>query len=253
MIKPEILTMLAKASGEAYAITKGQWSIPDLGLDAVKLLEEAGGTIRGFLAYHKEGLVIAIKGTASAKDLLVDGEFLKRPFRGSMVHEGFLYEHDQIRKRLPRAELNSTIPIYVTGHSLGGAVASLLAHSLKVDYPELDIRVATFGCPYVGDHAFSKAFNSALPVSLRIVHNYDIVPRLNWLGSHHVDHLLHLDDEGKKIGITRGILTQIGHWCKLVASDIGGIALKDHHEAYYVAAVSKYSERLAAKEEAKAG
>jgi hypothetical protein len=67
--------------------------------------------------------------------------------------------------------------VLVTGHSLGGAVADLLA--LRI-ITELGISptVFTFGCPRVGDYDFSKVYDSLLNDSWRVVHYNDIVPHL---------------------------------------------------------------------------
>lgn len=52
--------------------------------------------------------------------------------------------------------------VLITGHSLGGAVAALLALYAAETYPDLRVDVVTFGAPNVGNAAFGRRFNSAV-------------------------------------------------------------------------------------------
>jgi hypothetical protein len=74
--------------------------------------------------------------------------------------------------------------LYITGHSLGGALAILAAAQIHRD-PQLDnlkgkLRgVYTFGAPMVGDEDFARAFEEPLKDLLfNHVYGHDIVPRL---------------------------------------------------------------------------
>uniref|UniRef100_A0A1I7Z1E2 Lipase_3 domain-containing protein n=1 Tax=Steinernema glaseri TaxID=37863 RepID=A0A1I7Z1E2_9BILA len=70
--------------------------------------------------------------------------------------------------------------VWVTGHSLGGAMASLcaatLAHLGQVNTQKL--RLMTFGQPRVGDKAFATAHDAMILFAYRVVHNRDIVPHV---------------------------------------------------------------------------
>lgn len=71
--------------------------------------------------------------------------------------------------------------IYLTGHSLGGALASLCAFDLRSKFRELDensIESYTFGSPRVGNIGFSLAYNRKIPCTYRFVNNDDIVPSI---------------------------------------------------------------------------
>ena len=71
-------------------------------------------------------VVIAVRGTASWRDWLLDMEALKNPAPVGFYHRGF---HDEAERALPLllARVGERRPLYITGHSLGGAVASLLS------------------------------------------------------------------------------------------------------------------------------
>jgi len=61
-----------------------------------------------------------------------------------------------------KPEYNGKIPLYVTGHSLGGALAALFYARLRKghDLDDIcDVRDAyTFGCPGVGDTDFAMGY-----------------------------------------------------------------------------------------------
>ncbi|PKC15233.1 alpha/beta-hydrolase [Rhizophagus irregularis] len=72
--------------------------------------------------------------------------------------------------------------LYITGHSLGGGLATVfLAKLLKDDSPLLDIfaGIYTYGQPNVGDINFAKAFGPELGKKMfHHAYNNDVVPRI---------------------------------------------------------------------------
>ena len=71
------------------------------------------------------------------------------------------------------------LPLYFTGHSLGGALATVLAYLLTTTDPLLTPPVLyTFGEPRVGNLAFARSLALALPSHYRVVHWRDVVPHL---------------------------------------------------------------------------
>ncbi|RCN30532.1 triacylglycerol lipase [Ancylostoma caninum] len=67
-----------------------------------------------------------------------------------------------------------------TGHSLGGALATLAAARAARQglRPGNKILVYTFGAPRVGDSTFAANFNRIIPNCYRVVFRHDIVPHL---------------------------------------------------------------------------
>lgn len=72
--------------------------------------------------------------------------------------------------------LHRNAPIYVTGHSLGGAIATLAVPDLKEIFGNIHT-LLTFGEPRVGNTEFSKFYPSVIK-GLRVVHYADIVPHI---------------------------------------------------------------------------
>ncbi|MEQ8390372.1 MAG: hypothetical protein RIB30_05220 [Thalassospira sp.] len=91
------------------------------------------------------------------------------------VHSGFWDAFRHIREDIIKClelEENCKLPVYITGHSLGGALAVVATYSLTSD------RVAacyTFGGPRVGNLQFGQSIR---PPVYRVVNSSDIVTRV---------------------------------------------------------------------------
>jgi hypothetical protein len=146
--------------------------------------------------------VLAFRGTdpASFVTVLADGEVMQRSFFGGAVHSGFYANveavWDEVMECLDAAPQNAHIEdakgtraglacpleaLYITGHSLGGAMAVLAAARLfggDCD-PKIIKGVYTFGQPMVGNKAFSERCRGAFGDKLfRHVYRDDVVPHL---------------------------------------------------------------------------
>eukprot|EP00170_Pyropia_yezoensis_P008149 contig_33917_g8176 len=65
-----------------------------------------------------------------------------------------------------------------TGHSLGGALATLAAADVAARHPGGRPPVLySFGQPKVGDAAFGAAVDALLPAAFRVVNDVDVVAR----------------------------------------------------------------------------
>ena len=77
--------------------------------------------------------------------------------------------------------LDATGTIYVTGHSLGGALTTFTAADLATRPKPPDpskLLVYSLASPRVGDATFAGAFNALVPNNFRIHNVPDLVPRL---------------------------------------------------------------------------
>ncbi|KAA8499099.1 Lipase [Porphyridium purpureum] len=97
------------------------------------------------------------------------------------VHSGFAKAYLSIAEQLVEVvcELyrQKKRSVWLTGHSLGGALATLcsydLLHALKLSRDE--VAVYTFGSPRVGNYAFVDAYNRQIPRHWRVVFASDLV------------------------------------------------------------------------------
>lgn len=112
------------------------------------------------------------------------------------VHSGFLNAYKSVRRDVQAAldtiihdyrHFEAPLKVFITGHSLGGALATLCAFELCSRYRDLDVRMYSFGSPRVGDHAFSRKYNKLVPKSFRFVCDRDFIttiPKFLWLYKH---------------------------------------------------------------------
>lgn len=81
-----------------------------------------------------------------------------------------------------KANVTSSIPLFVTGHSLGGNIATVLAAWLSSQLgpapgqPDANTQVYTFAAPSAGNMSFASAYNLRFPNSWRYVNSLDVVP-----------------------------------------------------------------------------
>lgn len=147
-----------------------------------------------FLATRPDAAVLAFRGTEpnSLADWWTDAQIkmVECPWAKDIkVHLGFLNALEAVWSQLIAAiaELGIERPLWICGHSLGGALATLTAHRLLND-ESLNFRerptphlagLATFGQPGVGNADFSREISNQLgPRYWRVVHHRDPVPRV---------------------------------------------------------------------------
>ncbi|MDX1813003.1 MAG: lipase family protein, partial [Gammaproteobacteria bacterium] len=117
---------------------------------------------------------IVVRGTSNVENALVDIAFqlINSKDFGIQLHNGFAVSAAGIYQDI-KPHLNKQYKIRTTGHSLGGAVAVILALYLKNDGYQLE-RVVTFGQPKVTNITGSRKLD---PLNLwRVVTPRDLVP-----------------------------------------------------------------------------
>ncbi|CBI35775.3 unnamed protein product, partial [Vitis vinifera] len=135
-------------------------------------------------------LVVAFRGTEQArwKDLRTDlmlvpaglnPERIGGDFKQEIqVHSGFLSAYDSVRTRIislikllvgyidDGREMQLKWHVYVTGHSLGGALATLLALELSSSQLAkrgvISVTMYNFGSPRVGNKRFAEVYNEVI-------------------------------------------------------------------------------------------
>ena len=139
------------------------------------------------------------KAPIDFQDLTTDFSIalMKHPKRG-LVHAGFFGAYTRFWAIHGKEILDLTAhrSLFVTGHSLGAAIATVAARDL-----ELVRALYTFGSPRVGDAEFQAGFiDIGLPV-YRFVHEYDLVATvpLEEMNYRHVGDMLHIKGEGKAV------------------------------------------------------
>lgn len=189
---------------------------------------DTGWDTQCFVAANDTDVVVAFRGTESIKDWVTDCKFFRRKVGGfpGEIHDGFgdaFYAScQQLREALWDVMQNRRI--WVTGHSLGGALATLAAYDIVRGGKEIS-GCYTFGQPRVGNPEFASNYDSNPVLRLRtfrLVHENDIVPRVPGLliGYRHCGRELFLDSFGH-VDVDPSIR-------KKLLSDVWGIAAELH-------------------------
>jgi triacylglycerol lipase len=148
----------------------------------------ADNPIMGFVGRNDttQTVIVSFRGTETPEDWLKDFDSLAVPFPdiplSGLVHQGFdaVYQtiRDSVIAGVDAAKVNAT-SMWITGHSLGGAIALIAAIDFaKNAVPPLVSQIYTFAGPRVGDDTFKSLFNATMPVCYRVVNRWDIVPQL---------------------------------------------------------------------------
>lgn len=193
---------------------------PPNGWKMIGTLMQADPYLQAYVATRGTDLVVAFRGTwgdngrqAAVNFFLTDTRSIvprKVDFlpegegEGARVHNGFLRGYALLRDGV-RARVATVLArepethIYVTGHSLGGALATLAA--LDLDYRHGGgVQLVATGCPRVGNGAFAELVERRLPRLLRVSVIHDPVPGVPWGAKYqHAGRLLVLNDEGDRV------------------------------------------------------
>jgi triacylglycerol lipase len=136
----------------------------------------------GYALTSDLGNIIALRGVQTESEMATGATAFQIGFGSEgKVHAGFylIYQGliDQIRQAAD--QFDPELPCYLTGYSLGSAVAVLAAATLAKETPlKNQIQVYTYAGPRVGDPAFAQAYNQLVPRTYRVVNQADIVTNL---------------------------------------------------------------------------
>ena len=143
-------------------------------------------------------LVVGFRGSESKTDIVTGLQLRKVNLNPAnpdiLIHSGIKYIMESVYS-LVQAEIlkyPDLRQVYLTGHSLGGALATLCAYLLHQDRPSNPpITVVSFGSPPVGNEGWRNAFDQLPLYHCRVINNCDAMNR-ELFGYHHTGELLQL-------------------------------------------------------------
>ncbi|MDF2921928.1 MAG: hypothetical protein K0R57_842 [Paenibacillaceae bacterium] len=150
----------------------------------VAVLESPDCRKAGYLAESRSHIIIAFRGTEDWNDLKRNMAAAQVDFplskQGGKTHKGYTELYVSLRPGILLAlkQCARNKPLYIAGHSLGGALASLCALDPAVAKGRPAVKLVTFGAPRIGDGTFADALHSQTGQSIRIYLEGDLVPNM---------------------------------------------------------------------------
>jgi pimeloyl-ACP methyl ester carboxylesterase len=173
-----------------------RWDLRPVALlaDGARHSLDLAGT-RGIVAQGRGAVIVAFAGT----DPMAFANWITNFNVGARLHglhKGFEAAVAAIRDDLLAAlrTCDPALPLFIAGHSLGGALAVIAAERLKREESIAARAVYSFGAPRVGSRSFAHDYIAAglAERTFRLVHGLDIVPSLppSALGFHHAGRMI---------------------------------------------------------------
>lgn len=201
---------------------------------------------QAFVVCDDNLILVAFRGTEPIRlrDWMTDVDLAFAPFpRGrGHVHAGFWRALSYVWTDLMgiiKQEQTTGQSLWFTGHSLGGALATLATARLRLEYDKPVNGLYTFGQPRVGDRDFAMHFNQDFKrQAFRYVNNNDVVTRVptRQMDYSHIGTFLYYTEAGE-------LHNDISWWNKFLETvkgemedflDPGPDFVKDHEMSSYV-------------------
>jgi hypothetical protein len=141
-------------------------------------------------------VVVAIRGTEGIKEWVQDAQFLDEAFTfvagGGRSEDGFtdMYRSMTVEEGVGAPSVvkflgtfawkRVTSSVTICGHSLGGAIATLVALDVAANAPAPfnNPTVYTYASPRTGNHDFAVKYHQTVTTTYRFVDTVDLVPKL---------------------------------------------------------------------------
>ncbi|KAK4147195.1 Alpha/Beta hydrolase protein [Dichotomopilus funicola] len=176
-----------RAAGQPVTCVEGQCTLFES--HGATVVASFGGSLldmEGFVGIDpaSKQIVVSFRGTTTTANTIADLLAVQVPCdftSGCLVHTGFYASWLEVADRAHAAvtaalTANPSFSVISTGHSLGGAVATLAAASLRDAGVPVDLY--TYGSPRVGNLAFAEYVTAQPGREYRVTHSDDPVPRL---------------------------------------------------------------------------
>lgn len=144
----------------------------------------------GFLLESDDDSILVFRGTQRTAEWVGNIYAVQQPYLDpntgenlGNIHTGFRRIADSIINPLAVdavKQINPTKPCYVSGHSLGAALATVLALDIALAVPDLqpNLQTYSYASPRVGDPRFANSYAKILPNSFRITNLADTIPMM---------------------------------------------------------------------------
>jgi hypothetical protein len=154
---------------------------------------------QAYLVHNDSSVILAFRGTKEKADWKTNADAVvkykltpaKKYGKNTLVHRGWLNATEQAHKQFKlQSEIKACLKkdgkkrkLFVTGHSLGGAMATLWTYYFRKDKKVQASRLYTYGAPSAGNKDFGKSFKKLAGKKLKSyswVNQDDPVTGITW-------------------------------------------------------------------------
>jgi len=144
-------------------------------------------------------IIIYFRGTSNDKNEITDITIINKKYYINLneyvnIHKGFLVAYlsvkDDIFNKCIDLLNKGATKIFITGHSLGGAIAKICIFDIIMNITRLNISSDNissiqYGSPTVGSNNFNNLYDTIVKNTYEVCHINDPVPKLlNWYYNH---------------------------------------------------------------------
>jgi hypothetical protein len=166
---------LSYASEAEINATLSEWGLP-------KVSHFRNESLYACVASDDHTVLIAFRGTDDSKDWLVNADATPQPVRHGIIHRGFYQGMKSLYPEMVAASADHGVErkhLWITGHSLGGALAVAFAYESLAEGRVRPAGVVTFGQPLLADTALGSYVADQLGGNyVRFVNERDVVTRV---------------------------------------------------------------------------
>jgi len=197
---------LAEASYCVSSVDNWNCDTCESSIILTNIVEEGG--LRVLQGYDKEtdSIFVSFRGSSNINNWINNIQIRKiAPYNDTNIEvsNGFYKEYNNVKPDIINnfnilTDKYNTNKIFITGHSSGGAMSTLMAFDIITIYTNYQISyLITFGSPRVGNIEFVDYMNSHNDNSYRVTHYYDMVPHLpeEFFGYAHISNEIWYNEE----------------------------------------------------------
>lgn len=160
-------------------------------------------------------------------------------WKAARLHHGFVEAYlglsDKLIAKLSDLVFSVKKPIYLTGHSLGGALATICSIDIVLSLGVTDVYVCTFGSPRCGNLFWAQMYDNLVPIHWRVALRSDVITALPRMAYSHVGKRVALSTRGDMFLDPNAIETSL--WSSSVMS------LSDHKKPAYMDSIELFAEK----------
>ncbi len=189
----EIAVLMARCADIAYHTSKEEIEVKLRNLQ-LEYVNFSSGEPQFIIAEHREFYIVAFRGTKGISDIFSNLLFISMKTKMGKLHKlytnNYCEIHNQLTEFLDKALKKEKKPVYITGHSRGGALAIIAASQL---FKQNVAACYTFGSPPISEDRLDCFIEKPI---YRVGNEGDIIPLLLKFKYEHIGSFYFLTKDG---------------------------------------------------------